>query len=186
MILNRWKYLLPTLFLALAAYGCDSVSESRLTGPSTRNVQLVEYLVNGVKVVEETDPSVGYVYGTFDSMGGELRIGRHSLVIPAGAVSGPTKFEMYKGSDDLKFDLHATSKWSLVKNDVGSKGFLKPVQLKISYATTGISDGDASKYAIFWLKPLGGSEQQYTERSPSDDLIIGSLKHFSDYALAWP
>ena len=186
--MNKWNklYLLPVMLLSLLAWGCDSVTEGRLTGPSEPNDVLIEYFVNGVKVVEETDPTAGYVHGIFDQAGGELRIGKHRLVIPAGAVSGRTRFEMGKASSDLRFGLHATSVSSPIRNNVGAQGFSKPVYLQISYAGTGLSDASASALEVVWLKPLGGYEVQQKTVDGTNDLITGWLKHFSDYALAMP
>lgn len=181
---NWMRYTFAALFLTLAATACDSVSESELTGPSRDpNADVVTYLLNGVRVVQETDATVGTVSGTFDGNGGILMLGQHKLIIPAGAVDRAVIFKMKKGSSALKFDLTATSPNSLLSNNVGSRGFAVPVKLSINYDAANV--GDPSAFKIVWMKLLG-NEPQPTSLDVSNHSIVGELDHFSDYALIWP
>ena len=181
---NWMRYTFAALFVMLAATACDSISESELTGPSRDpNADVITYLLNGVQVVQETDATVGTVTGTFGAEGGILMLGQHKLTIPAGAVDRDVVFKMNKASSALKFDLTATSKNSLLQNNVGAAGFDVPVKLSISY--DGANVGDPTVFEVAWLKLLGNEVQPSTIDEGSH-AIVGELDHFSDYALIWP
>ena len=181
---NWMKASFAALLLAITAAACESIAESELTGPSRDpNADVITYLVNGVRVVQETDPAVGTVTGKFGVEGGILMLGNHKLIIPAGAVTRDVYFKMVKSGSALKFDLTATSPNSLFQNNVGSAGFEVPVKLSISYA--GTSAGDPSAFQVAWLRLLGNQVQPST-LDAANQSVVGELRHFSDYALIFP
>ena len=111
---------LSAFALMLVAYGCDTVSESALTGPGEKSeILIIERDESGYTVARETDPAVGVVTAIIDRNGGTLNIGNHVLTVPVGAVDGPTTFTMTKLVDEIEVGLTATR---LLPNDVGHAG----------------------------------------------------------------
>ena len=123
------------------------------------------------------DHSVEAVIG---AAGGELRLGRHWLLVPAGTVLSRTRFVMTPIQDGtMHVDLTATSALGNVEeNDVGSAGFSQPVYLSFSVDAASF---DPMSAAIAWVHEEGMQVQ------PSfvyqDDSVVGALTHFSGYVL---
>lgn len=171
------------LALSLVMWGCDSLSESALTGPSEKSEVLVTYTSSsGYTVARETDASVGTVTALIGPAGGALSIGKHFLSVPAGAVDAPTTFTMVKEPGSLKVDLTATR---LLPNDVGHAGFPVPVKLGLSYESAeSVPNPGALK--VIWLKTDGTFEVQSSSVDVYGKLVVGSVNHFSAFAIAIP
>lgn len=174
------------LLLALGLAACESPLETvepQLEPTGQTEEALISYVTSGgYQVVQETDPEVGVVKAWIDSRGGVLALGEHALVVPAGAVSERTHFVMSKPyPSSLHFKLTATR---TLLNDVGHRGFHKPVYLAISYKQAGISD--PSKLKVVWARWIGGPEAQPTAVDYQNQWAVGELTHFSDYLLAMP
>jgi hypothetical protein len=185
----RLKAFFATMAVALVAYGCDTVTEPQLApeqaGPSSTPFFLVTETTfsNGYKMVVEDDPTVGAVEGVIDQNGGELSLFKHKLTVPAGAVSAPTTFRIEKTGDTaLYFRLTATR--GEVTNDIGMAGFDKRVAFAMSYAEANISS--TKGMAVAWVKTDGYGQFQETAIDEANQLAIGYLEHFSDYALIVP
>jgi hypothetical protein len=173
---------ISALALTLVMWGCDNLSETKLTGPSDEsNILIITKDANGYTIAQETDPAVGIVSASIDENGGSLNIGNHVLTVPAGAVSQPTLFTMTKLVDDIKIGLTATR---LLPNDVGHAGFNVPVTLSLSYANAAVPNAEALK--ILWIKPDGSQVVQPSLVDAAGQDVIGTLSHFSDYGVGWP
>ena len=123
------------------------------------------------------DESVEAVIG---SAGGELRLGRHWLLVPSGTVEGLVRFRMTPVDDGtMHVDLSATRVQDVeVENDVGAAGFSQPVYL--SFAVDDATfDPDALRVA--WL--VDGSLVIQQSFVYEDDSVVGALNHFSGYVL---
>jgi hypothetical protein len=171
---------LPALALTVTLWGCNGAD--RVLGPSAARLDGAAG-GNGYAVVKEKDPTVGTVSAVVSTSGGRLTLGQHTLVVPAGAVDGPTTFVMTKSSDALEVSLTATQ--SLL-NDVGSRGFRKPVTLTLSYKNAESVSADESKLRILWLKPDGTQEAQPSTVDVQGRKVTADLSHFSDYGLGDP
>lgn len=198
--LNRFGMGLLALLVVL--WGCSDLAETPMSpDPSTLSEAVVKTKENGTTVVTETDPAVGLVSGTFDSNGGVLRIGNHSLIVPRGAVKQSTIFTMGRHGKELKFSLSATSEKRLKSDDddddddrkdkralppfnnVGSMGFRVPVLLQVSYDKATFKDAAALK--VYEVKRNVLIEQPTTVDTRART-VTGELKHFSDYAIGFP
>lgn len=170
-----------TLALSLALVGCDAVSDS-LTGPSEKSdILIIQKDENGYTIATETDPTVGVVTAFIDQNGGSLNIGDHTLTVPAGAVSAPALFTMTKLPGQVKVGLTATR---LLPNDVGSRGFAKPLTLSLKYDENSVpNEGDLK---IFWVKLNGQLVQQPSVVDAEGNAVSASLDHFSDYGVGFP
>jgi hypothetical protein len=174
---------LSALALTLVMYGCENLSESALVGPGEQSeILIVERdAETGYTVARETDPAVGVVSSIIDEHGGSLSIGNHVLTVPAGAVDAPTTFTMTKLVDEIEVGLVATR---LLPNDVGHAGFHVPVSLSLSYASAEEVPANLADLKIVWVKPNGQMEAQPSAVDAADEAVIGTLSHFSGYALA--
>ena len=184
--MTRWYLKVPVLSalaLTLVMWGCDTASESALVGPGERSDVLhAGTAYNGYTVAFENDISVGFVSAVIGQAGGALAIGQHHLSVPAGAVTGPTLFTMTRVNDkNLQVDLTATR---ALPNDVGRVGFRVPLKLTVNYRSIRIPDPTQLK--VVWIKPDGTTVPQETEVDTKGKFVIGSLNHFSAYALQWP
>lgn len=188
-MIRNWKSVLvaPLAALALVVGACENLSEpsQALMGPSGIAPALIETETkDGYKIVKETDTSLGVVAVIIDENGGELSLGQHKLVVPAGAVSGATTFEITKvDGDDIRVKLTATQ---LTTNDIGSAGFAKPVRLTLSYKNAAEMPENESELTILWVKLDGTKEAQASNVDVTGKRVSAELGHFSDYAIGFP
>ena len=181
-LLNRFG--LAALALSMAMVGCDSVQDGALMGPgSSSEILIITQDENGYTTAVETDPLVGVVTAVIDANGGELNIGPHRLLVPAGAVSHPTTFVMNKLPGEIKVGLTATR---LLPNDVGAAGFQKPVRLTLSYENAANVSSDAEgRLQVLWQKVDGSFEAQQSYVDFGENEVRANLNHFSIYTLGW-
>ncbi len=107
--------------------------------------------------------------------GGDIRVSRHVLSIPGGALTQWVSITVVAPSDTV----------NRIQFQPEGLVFRKPVQLTMSYANCNI-DPSAPLTRIAYLDASGA----IVEYVPSaDDVIgkrvIGLLSHFSEYATAW-
>lgn len=178
------RFGLYAIALSVVMAGCDGAKDGALTGPgSSSEVLITSTDGDGYVTAKETNPTVGVVSAVIDQNGGELRLGKNSLVVPAGAVDAPTTFTMTRADDEIRFDLTATR---LLLNDVGAQGFLKPVRLKLSYHdASNVSSSNEGTLRILWEKGDGSFEAQQSFVETGIKSVTANLNHFSIYTLGW-
>ena len=125
--------------------------------------------------------------------GGSVYLDLHYLYVPAGAVRQPTKFTMSLHPDfRMGASLTATSatRDGVVtgsENDIGKLGFRKSVYLTFSYKyATDTPANPGSNIKVVEVLPDGKLIPQPTYVNTFFQTATGTLKHFSDYSLAWP
>lgn len=137
------------------------------------------------KVASRESRAEGESTAVIGRKGGVLTLGGHRLVVPEGAVDGPTRFRMSLVADGhVEVDLEASTPGAREgANDVGARGFARPVTLELSYreAAEGV---DPSRLIVVWVRPDGSLEPQQSFHQPTRSSIGAPLKHFSPYALA--
>jgi hypothetical protein len=200
----RRGWLNRTMMLALASVlfvsGCDhSVIEPEMGAPEqteqTEQAQQAEVVVasGDYTVIEAPVMANGLLGGLLRLVGsvlhlvvdiigldgGILRLDKHELVVPAGAVLQPTLFQMEKvRSRQIVVDLTATRNG----RDVGERGFEKPVTLTLSY--DGLRVSDPSKLFILRVMPDGRHERLPSVVDRENKTVSAELDHFSKYAMA--
>lgn len=171
----------------VALVGCEQADSGLLLEPKHEEEQvLISWKTStGYRVVSETEESVGSVEGVIGREGGMLTLGNHLLLVPAYAVSAPTTFRMVKeDGDHVRLKLTA-SRYS--DNDVGSRGFDRPVKLMLSYkSASNVSSSSLGSMSVMYIRP-----DQRVEPLPSTvnyyDRWVGTdLRHFSEYGIGWP
>ena len=179
---------LAVLALMFTLAGCESTGESGLMlepKHETEQVLVSWKFGNGYRVVAETEESVGSVEGVIGRAGGTLALGKHLLFVPAGAVNQPTTFRIEKKDGD-HVRLHLTAS-RFGDNDVGRRGFKRPVRLMLSYeGSSNLSARDVAELRVMYIRP-----DQQIEALPSSvnyyDRWVGTdLRHFSEYGIGWP
>lgn len=118
--------------------------------------------------------------------GGTVSTAAYTLIVPANAVSKNTLFKIEPTNTGYYIvDLHAYQKGGLLNLsliDVGSKGFLKPVTLRMSYANA-TNVEDPQDLLIVYVSS-GGVEVKTSVVNTTTKTVSASLDHFSKYAMA--
>lgn len=198
-MVSKWIRLgaLPLIALTVAVAGCEStIGTERLTAPEV-GASYSDGTTTEVKykaVRGKTDTKARQDSKEISDKGGRLEVAGNVLIVPEGAVARPTLFVMKLAAQDslgytpVKVDLSAwerdaDGKWKI---SVGEHGFLKPVELKLTYSwATDAFDPDALR--IVWVKDELGNQQVYdTVLDPVSQTVTSWLAHFSDYILAIP
>jgi hypothetical protein len=139
-----------------------------------------------------------------DRNGGELIVGRHRLMVPRNASNRETMLEMTIVDSDLtEFRLSATSVTTSARkggrrgtvefalgaeNDVGSRGFLRPVELELAFDQA-VGADDREQFMVVWVvNPDAPEAEQTLEAMPSrwdkrGLRVTGQLQHVSRYAV---
>ena len=167
--------------LALSACNMDDA-----TSPAgTRNKPSYDYVWGPYQLLPADHGGAADISHTrvIGATGGQLALGLHELVVPAGAVSNPTVFRMSKKLGAyIVVDLEANDQ----KTGRVVDTFATPVELRLSYRLLPLNGRDLNRMVIFWLKD--GSEDGELVPVPTridhkNKQIVGSLVHFSQYAM---
>ncbi|MBV9773757.1 MAG: hypothetical protein JO040_07400 [Gemmatimonadetes bacterium] len=186
MKMRSWGRLaaVSSLFLALAASGCDSgPGPESLVAPSAAN-QTILATGPGYFQLLGDDGFSGLTVAVIGAEGGSLRLGEHELKVPAGAVAQPTVFTMgIIDPSHIKVYLSAVQLTPLGQMvDVGGAGFARPVQLTMSYARM-TQAFDESKLLILWDRTDGTLVPMPSTVDTAKKTVTGDIPHFSGYVI---
>ena len=187
---SKWmrRSSLSTLALLLALAGCENANDSGLLlepKHETEQVLISWKFGNGYTVVSETEESVGSVEAVIGSAGGLVTLGDHVLLIPANAVDADTRFRIEKEDGD-HVRLHLTAS-RFGDNDIGSRGFNRPVRLMLSYeGAKNLSTADAASAAVLYVRDDNRVEPLPSLVNYYDRWVGTDLRHFSEYGIGWP
>lgn len=172
---------LSVILSALALGGCRDAAAPTAAAPAApleaRGGQRALQKMDGALPAFHAEAVIG-------REGGALTAGGHTLSVPRGAVSGPTRFtfsSVHEGYAEVR--LTATSLGSEVHNDVGARGFTVPVVAAVSVGASG-GMPRWSRLVLAWVRPDGSLEAVPSYLDPSSKRIVGRLGHFSQYAVA--
>jgi hypothetical protein len=187
----------PILLLAFTA--CDQIGDPVAPLPSTADPLLGSLLggntvqgytlvkdpilsLSGITSAVSTGSVIGFGGGTISLLG-------HTLTVPVGAVSSPTLFTMtVLPTGYVEVDLLATVNTLLGVLDLGSKGFIKPVPVTLTYAR-GTNVGTHTDLKVLRIKSILGYGTYEVMPSTVDTInknVTAPLDHFSRYTLAYP
>jgi len=115
--------------------------------------------------------------------GGTLRTAAYTIVVPEGAVTRRTQFEIRPlNNGTYTVDLRAYQQGLLGKIDVGVRGFRQPVELRFSYAQAkGVTD--TKRLGIIYIQSEDRVELQRVWLDYYAKTITARLEHFSKYAM---
>lgn len=171
------RVLLPLLALSILTSSCADPGPAPLYGPRF-NAATADY--TAVQGEDGDGMSVSRIIGP---EGGSLAAGGHVLVVPAGAVTGPTTFAMrLTDPTAISVELTATSLRSRDTNNVGARGFQQPLALHLSFetATRNVNPG---RLTVAWARSDGGLEVVPSSVDMAEKIVTGQLRHFSGYVL---
>jgi hypothetical protein len=111
---------------------------------------------------------------TIGPSGGDIKVGRHVLSIPGGALKQRTMITALAPSDTV----------NRIQFQPDGLTFQKPVLLVMSYANCSLDRPTAREivYVDDRLKVLG---HQPSKDDPAGKRVGGLLTHFSQYAVSW-
>lgn len=184
------------LLAATMAWGCDiaptepistqgpveieSSSENLLGGVLETVGGLFRTTVRLVGTVVEVVGEVGEAL--IGPVGGVLEVADHDLVVPAGAVPHPTTFSM-EVLDGWTIGVELLATDPETGDDVGEKGFTRPVQLALSYANADIRRVDVDRLVIVRIHEDGTREPLPSRVDKESRQVVADLDHFSKYVL---
>lgn len=176
---------LPLLLVGLTFAGCE---RSEMPGAAI-DAQFSAQRASGHRKV----PARGYAAGATTAAqvigpaGGSVELAGHHLVVPAGAVSHPTRFTLRLVENGfVEVDLRAArASGPDAGADVGKKGFSRPVILSLSYDQAELS-GDPEALVVAWVRPDGSLQPLRSSHDGEGRTITAPLDHFSRYVLSTP
>ncbi len=191
----RWLQIALTIVLGIAFIvgGCGRMeaptasSESNNSHGDLWNPQLGDEIIPGQEV-PLLNPGYWEAQGGFEvnpnqssavigPAGGQVRLGKHRLVVPAGAVNSNVTFTMSYASE------------SGIAVDCGpGRTFQVPVLLTLSFKDTqydGDDNGDCdpSNLCIFFLPQDGSPVLEPSIVDLTDKSVTAAIDHFSRYIL---
>ncbi|HET8656813.1 MAG TPA: hypothetical protein VFL93_14920 [Longimicrobiaceae bacterium] len=136
---------------------------------------------------EVPDFTERYNSAIIDQNGGSLYVSGNMLLVPRGAVSGPTKFEIQLAPDgSIGAELTATAVGSDVRNDVGHAGFRRPLTLIFTYAYANNVPDQPELMRVAWRKDDGTLEVQPSYVDTHHKMVYGQIYHFTPYIVIAP
>jgi hypothetical protein len=182
---------IAALCVVLVVGACDSVTEPPLgpgevRGTDGRRYQLVEGQMSAV--TDTASKWIGAEGGTLELLGEvkDSQQTKHFIVVPAGAVEQNTLFKLTLASDEyLSVELQAQVQLPNGEyRDIGAYGFLKRIQVFLSYAWATNLD-DSQTLTILWDPKNGRAHEKVGGQvSNSDKRVMAELSHFSKYSVA--
>lgn len=158
----------------------DGAPSNLLGGLLEAGEDLLSTTVRLVGTVVEVVGEVGEAL--IGPLGGVLSVQDHDLTVPQGAVAHPTLFRMEALEGwTIAVDLLATDPET--GENVGEKGFLRPVQLALSYANVDIKRRDIDRLAIARVHEDGTLEVLPSRVDKTKKQVTADLDHFSRYVL---
>jgi len=112
---------------------------------------------------------------TIGADGGTIRIGSHSLVIPAGALASPTMITAVVASGTV----------NAVRFEPEGLQFQRSAYLTMSYANCDLLHSLAPKRIAYTTDALDIVEYLRSTDNLFAQQVTGELYHFSEYAIAW-
>lgn len=183
------------LLIATFVWGCETSTEPVPPQLSPLEVESPDHLLGGLLGTVSDALGIGVdlvqtvvtVVGDLGSaiigpIGGILEVQDHDLIIPAGAVAQPTAFTMtvIEGRS-VEVDLRAIDPET--GEDVGEKGFNRPVQLALSYADARIKNRHVDDLVIVRVHEDGTREVLPSTVNRETQQVTAELDHFSRYVL---
>ena len=175
------------LFAVFASASCERATE--LTAPDAP-----AYALNAKKLAKLLG-NLGEGSGTpvtVDPRGGNdvatITVGAHTLLIESKAVREAATFTMTAAEQDINgtavtvFELTATSTRSnATLNDVGSRGFRRPVVLCLDAADVDVATRRG--LGIFWLRDANSIVPMRLVPRMAEPYVCAELPHFSGFVM---
>jgi hypothetical protein len=174
----------------LVALGCDATDPTAPAVPPAAVTPNYDFTMpwartGSVTLIKSPVWSLEFTNSTvIGPNGGRVSLGFHELIVPKGAVTGPTKFTM-----TAKFGAFTIVDLTAVDQRTRQRVTQFPVelQLRMSYWLLPIPRNQLHRLVVVWLKDnsIGGELVPVrTTYRPGDYYVVGWLTHFSQFAMA--
>jgi hypothetical protein len=179
------RLALMSAVVCLAATSCDEL-EPTAPGEALQSPAYdVTYTYGSYQLVAGTDWTFVRISNArvVGAAGGRVTLGFHELIVPRGAVERPTVFRISKTlGPHVRVDLSATDQ----RSGEQVTSFPRPVELRLSYRFVPLRGVDPARLVVLWLKDDSATGELVpvpTRVLPESRYVIGSLTHFSQYAM---
>src|SRR6267378_4583676 len=170
------RRLIASVLLLAVALACTDRTPTSVPAAPTPDASLIGSLLGATGLLKCSNLPYASDTETIGPLGGVLRAGPHTLIIPPGALSRPTAITMTAptglGVNAVKFQPEGLR-------------FAVPAALTMSYANCSllgkllpkrIAYTDDNLNIISYLLSLDNLLSKY---------VTGKVNHFSDYVIAW-
>lgn len=170
------RRLIAPVLLLVAALACTDRTPTAVPAVPAPDASLIGGLLGATGLLKCSNLPYASETKTIGPLGGVLRAGPHSLVIPPGALLNPTTITM---TAPTGLGVNA------VKFQPAGLRFIAPAALTMSYANCSllgkllpkrIAYTDDNLNVISYLLSLDNLFSKY---------VTGKVHHFSDYVVAW-
>jgi hypothetical protein len=173
------KYFSAVAVIATLLTACDSSTAPEPTFERSADVVTTKE----ARVVQTNNHGADRAYVLITPLGGTITAGRHSLKVPAGAVSSPTWFLMkVVESKAIHVKLQA---WRAADFAPVTQFPTVPVELTLNVSD--VSPLDLPSLVVAYLRDEtydGRKEVQPTNVDVQNKVVTGYLTHFSSYVVA--
>ena len=171
--MNRLTRILPiaaSLIGITLLFGCSD----ELTAPSDPSFAQISPEPPAVLTFCKPQPA-DQTSGWIGPEGGTLKAGKHTLRVPAGALSTPVLIKMEAPSSSINRVVFSPSGLTFNRN--------YPARLVMSYASCAVIPG-FQQQIVHINDRFQVIETAPSETDPATLTVVGKLLHFSDYALS--
>jgi len=161
------------LVIALVVAGC---TDRALMSPPAAQASLIGDLLGATGLLQCSDLAYASTTQTIGSAGGVIRVGPHTLSIPAGALSAPVAITgalvTGRGVDAVHFEPEGLK-------------FARSASLTMSYANCNLLGRLLPKRIAYVSDPLNILSYLLSIDNVLATKVTGRVDHFSNYAVAW-
>jgi hypothetical protein len=167
------------LFSALPVGAAIAVLSCGEPGPAAPELQVPALQVSSVSswtsLLKCRPLAYDSVSKTIGWKGGSIRVSKHVLAIPAGALSQSVKITLVAPSDTV----------NRIEFQPEGLVFQRPASLTMSYANCNASRATRPKHVAYVNDSLAILEVEPSVDDISGSRVTGQLSHFSGYAISW-
>ena len=161
------------LVIALVVAGC---TDRALMSPPAPQASLIGDLLGATGLLQCSDLAYASTTQTIGSAGGVIRVGPHTLSIPAGALSAPVAITgalvTGRGVDAVHFEPEGLK-------------FARSASLTMSYANCNVLGRLLPKRVAYVSDALNILSYLLSLDNLFAKQVTGRVDHFSNYAVAW-
>jgi len=171
------RLLLIALLAGVTAVtvNCDDQTPVSVTPVPAPEASLIGEVLRRVGLLKCSPLPADSSSATIGPLGGVLRVGPHSLQIPAGALTAPVQITGIQSRDTV----------NAVRFKPEGLSFRYPAALTMSYANCNLLGSLLPKRIAYTTDQLRILEYLLSLDDLAKRQVTGQLKHFSQYAVAW-
>ena len=166
---------LASVALVLGAAAIVSCGEPALGPVPPPQASLIGSLLQATGLLQCTPMPTATATQTVGSAGGVIKIGPHSLAIPAGALAAPVTITATAPSDNV----------NRIQFQPQGLVFKRSAALTMSYANCNLLGSLLPKRIVYTSDALNILSYLLSVDNLFAKKITGQLNHFSNYAIAW-